>query len=228
MQPAPAAEPPRTLVWSHWGRIGYAEAMERQAAAWQALVDGWGQHRLFTLEHEPVITMGRRAAPTDLLLSEEALRARGIDLAVSDRGGEVTYHGPGQLVLYAVVDTRALRLGPSDLVRALASSVSDYLASLGISAPYDTAHPGLWTAQGKLVAVGMRISRGVSMHGAALNLATSLDAFSLFVPCGMPGAAATSVAALRGEAPPLAEAAEACARRFADALQLTLSPDGPR
>lgn len=228
MQPAPAAEPPRILDWSHWGRIGYAEAMERQAAAWQALVDGTGRHRLFTLEHDPVITMGRRAAPTDLLLPEEALRARGIDLVVSDRGGEVTYHGPGQLVLYAVVDTRALRIGPSDLVRALASSVSAYLASLDISAPYDTAHPGLWTTQGKLVAVGMRISRGVSMHGAALNLSTSLDAFSLFVPCGMPGAAATSIAAIRGEAPPLLEVAHACATRFAAALNLELSSDALR
>lgn len=199
--------------------------MKRQTVAWQALVDGSGQHRLFTLEHDPVITMGRRAAPTDLLLPEEQLRARGIELVVSDRGGEVTYHGPGQLVLYAVVDTRALRIGPSDLVRALAGSVSAYLATLGISAPYDTAHPGLWTEQGKLAAVGMRISRGVSMHGAALNLTTSLDAFSLFVPCGMPGASATSVAALMAQPPSLTEAAAACASRFAAALGLELSPE---
>lgn len=221
-------EPARTLRWAHWGRIGYAEAMARQQAAWQALVDGGGEHRLFTLEHDPVITMGRRAATTDLLVSEETLRQRGVDLVVSDRGGEVTYHGPGQLVLYAVVHTRALGIGPSDLVRGLAGAISDYLASLGISAPYDAAHPGLWTSDGKLVAVGMRISRGVSMHGAALNLTTSLDAFSLFVPCGMPGAAATSVARCLGAAPPLEEAAARCAERFAEGLGLALSPDAPR
>ena len=214
----------RTLLWSHLGRIGYADAMAVQQAAWQALVDGDGEHQLFTLEHNPVITMGRRAAPTDLLVSEEALRERGVDLVVSDRGGEVTYHGPGQLVLYAVVNTRALGIGPSDLVRSLAGAISDYLAELGISAPYDAAHPGLWTPQGKLVAVGMRISRGVSMHGAALNLTTSLDAFSLFVPCGMPGAAATSVAQCTGSAPLLEVAAAACAIRFAASLGLALSP----
>lgn len=185
-----------------WGRIAYGPALERMLSRRDAVIAGDAPEAVFTLEHEPVITLGRRASADDLLLDRSALALRGIEVVDVDRGGEVTYHGPGQLVVYAVVHCGRRRLGPSDLVRMLASAVTDEVGALGVSTTYDTDHPGLWVDGAKLAAVGMRISRGVSTHGLALNVTTALEAFSLFVPCGMPGARATSLAELLGRAPP--------------------------
>lgn len=177
----------------HWGRIAYREALERQNQRWQAVVDGEAPEAIFTLEHEPVITLGRRGSAEHLRLPEAALRERGVDVVRTDRGGELTYHGPGQLVVYPIlaIGQRGIHVG--DLVRGLAGAVTDYLAELGIDAEYDKDAPGLWVDGAKIAAVGMRVSRGVSKHGTALNLTTDLDAFSLIVPCGMPDARTTSV-----------------------------------
>ncbi len=187
--------------------------MKRQLEAWEAVRSG-APDRLFTLEHDPVVTLGRRARESDLLVPREVLESRGIAVEVADRGGEVTYHGPGQLVVYAIVQVERARVGPGDLVRRLAGALEQVLESRGIAARYDKDHPGLWTPRGKLVAVGMRVTGGASLHGAALNLTTPLDVFSLFVPCGMPGAMATSVEAELGVAPDL----EACAGEVASAF----------
>ena len=182
------------LEWVHWGRIRWRDAMQRQDSRWQSVVDGSSAGVIYTLEHDPVITLGRRATSEDIRAGQALLAARGVEVERADRGGEATYHGPGQLVLYAVVDLGVVGIGVSDLVRGLAACVSDYLAELGIRAAYDPKHPGLWVNSAKIAAVGMRISRNVSRHGIALNLSTALDAFDLIVPCGMPGARTTSVA----------------------------------
>lgn len=216
------------LHWEHLGRIGYGDALALQLGRRDAVIAGTAPETLFTLEHDPVITLGRRAQPGDLLVDRDALAARGIEVVEVDRGGEVTYHGPGQLVLYAVVHCQRRGMGPSDLVRRLAAAITDELAQHGISASYDTEHPGLWVEGAKIAAVGMRISRGVSTHGAALNLTTDLDAFSLIVPCGMPGARATSMLAQTGCAPQTDVIAASIARRFADSLlEVPLRPTGP-
>ena len=187
----------------HWGRVAYRDALARQQERWRAVIDGVQPEVVFTLEHDPVVTLGRRGRETDLRVPREVLEARGVDLVETDRGGELTYHGPGQLVVYPILAVGRRRIHASDLVRGLAAAVNEQLAALGIEARYDADAPGLWTDAGKIAAVGMRISRGVSMHGTAVNLSTALDAFVLIVPCDLPEARTTSVAALLGSAPPL-------------------------
>ncbi len=178
----------------HLGRIRYALASERQHARWDDVREERASEAIFTLEHDPVITLGRRGNEADIRLSPEVLSARGIDVVRTDRGGQVTYHGPGQLVIYPVLAVRDRGIHAGDLVRGVAACVQRCLARLDIHAAYDTDAPGLWVNGAKIAAVGMRISRGVSMHGVAINLTTELSAFDIFVPCGMPDARATSVA----------------------------------
>jgi lipoyl(octanoyl) transferase len=197
------------LIHRHLGRIGWQEAFQLQLANWQALVDGGDQHVLLTLEHDPVVTLGRRAV-REHLLHEEELRRRGVLIVDADRGGEVTFHGPGQLVLYLNVGTTRTQLGPGDLVRSLANAIVEDVAQFGVAASYDSAHPGVWVNQRKLAAVGMRITRGASLHGAAINVSNDTSIFDLFVPCGMPGAHAASLHELGA----VQETIESVARRL--------------
>lgn len=221
--PAPSATPrPTTLCWIHWGRLSWERGWQGQRDRWQAVRDGAAPPTLFSVEHDPVITLGRRADDSHLRADRAQLAQQGVTLVQADRGGEATYHGPGQLTLYAIVPLRPLGLGVSDLVRALAGAVAEQLAGDGIRASYDPARPGLWTHGRKICAVGMRIQDGVSLHGAALNVTTDLDAFRLIVPCGMPDAQTTSMAQ-QGAAPqPLDRLAERIAGAFARRLTLTL------
>jgi lipoate-protein ligase B len=195
-----AVDPP--VAHRHLGRIAYADALALQNATWERVVAGEPDEVLLTLEHDPVVTIGRRGDAADLLVPEALLRARGVDVFRADRGGELTYHGPGQLVVYGIVHLQRRRIAVGDWVRGVAGAIADELAGAGIEARYDGDNPGLWASNGaKICAVGMRISKGVARHGAAVNLTTDLDAFTWIVPCGMPSARATSVAELTGEPP---------------------------
>ena len=180
-----------------WGRVGYEAAFQRQKEHWEAVRDGREDDTIFTLEHDPVITLGRRGSNDDLLIPRDALAARGVEVFQSDRGGELTYHGPGQLVVYPIIHIKERGIHVGDLVRGLAAAVATVIREdYGVESEYDGDRPGLWADGAKIAAVGMRISRGVSMHGTALNVTTNLDAFSLFVPCGLPDASTTSLSAL--------------------------------
>ncbi len=208
-----------------WGRIGYREAFERQKLHWAAVKDGTAEDTIFTLEHDPVITMGRRASAEHLHFAPELLAERGVDVVETDRGGELTYHGPGQLVVYPILHIKERKIHVGDLVRGLAGAVSSVIErEFGVVSEYDGERPGLWVDGAKIAAVGMRISRGVSMHGTALNVTTDLDAFSLFVPCGLPQASTTSLSALGHTPPPVATVGRMVAEAFAsDLLGVELS-----
>lgn len=178
---------------------------------------------LVLVEHDPVITIGRRGRQGDVLVSSATLASRGIELVEVDRGGEVTYHGPGQLVVYPIVRVDPRRFGVGDLVRGLAAAIARVLAEMGIDATYDTESPGLWVKGAKICAVGMRVSRGVSTHGAAVNVTTDLTAFELIVPCGQPRARATSVAQLTdGPVPTLRAVGRRVAEHFAERFDYRL------
>lgn len=226
MPSSPKNEPPSrgVLRWQHLERVAYRDALAMQMECWEERRDLQRPDHLFTLEHPPVITLGRRAKDEDVLLSSDALEQRGIDLVRIDRGGEATWHGPGQLVLYPIIHVGAHEIGVSDLVRGLAACVREFLADLGIESAWSNEHPGIWVGDKKIAAVGMRIQTGVSRHGAALNLSSALDAYSVIVPCGMPGSQVTSVLHELGHAPSIATAAEAIAQRFAARFGFTLEP----
>jgi lipoyl(octanoyl) transferase len=188
-----------TLRWAWLGRVPYADAVARMESLRARILDGDASaETLLLVEHPPTITLGRRARVEHLLASEAALAARGVTVAQSSRGGDVTYHGPGQLVAYPV-----LRLGDGVVahVERLAAAAAAVAARHGVRARFDRARPGLFTDGGaKLAAIGVHVHRRVAIHGLALNVTTALDAFDLIVPCGLRDMRVTSLA-VEAEAP---------------------------
>jgi lipoyl synthase len=191
------------------GRVAYRDASALQRGLHRAGRGDW----LLLLEHPPVFTMGLRTRPEHVLIDPAEL---GAELVVADRGGDVTYHGPGQLVGYAV---RSVPAGPGStpaFVRGLEQVVIDAVGDLGVrGATRQPGRPGVWVGDDKLCAVGVRLSRGRSMHGFALNVDPDLAMFERIVPCGLADAGVTSLAAL-GVRATMAEVVDALARRAAD------------
>lgn len=213
-----------TLRWTWLGRVPYLTAVAQMEALRRQILAGQETEALLLLEHPPVITLGRRARPEHLLVSREVLSARGIAIAESTRGGEVTYHGPGQLVAYPVV---RLDRGVVAHVEALAQAAVEVAADFGLKAAFDRACPGVWAEGAKLASVGVHVHRRVAIHGLALNVTTALDAFSLIVPCGQPAGRLTSIAAATGAQPEMASLAAPFAAAFARASgrALAAAPD---
>ena len=180
--------------WVWLGRQPFARTAALQERLRQEIVEGVGPETLLLCEHDPVITLGRRARPEHLLLRPDELTARGIEVCPATRGGEVTYHGPGQLVAYPIV---RLRRGVLAHVEGMARAVIALLEPLGIDGQWRRTLPGVWVGESKICAFGVQVRHGVAVHGLALNVSTDLQAFSTIVPCGLPAARVTSVAQLR-------------------------------
>lgn len=214
-----------TLRWSWLGRVAYADAVARMEALRARILDGdAAAETLLVCEHDPVVTLGRRARAEHLLVSPEGLAARGIAVHASSRGGDVTYHGPGQLVAYPVL---RLDAGVVAHVARLAAAAVEVAAGFGVAAAFDRARPGVFTAAGaKLAAVGVHVHRRVAIHGLALNVTTALDAFDVIVPCGLRDVPVTSIAAESGARPTVAALAPVFAAAFARAAGRALAADG--
>lgn len=172
---------PRLLSWSYLGRVEYATGLKLMLARRQALLLGESGDTLLLLEHPPVITLGRSAASTNVLAPPAELRRRGVDLVRTERGGDVTYHGPGQLVGYPI---RLIGRGVVSHVQGMASAIISLLKEHGLESWWRHDHPGVWTEGGKIAAVGVDARGGVTTHGFALNVSVDLDHFGLIVPCG--------------------------------------------
>jgi lipoyl(octanoyl) transferase len=189
-------------VWRWLGRVSFADTATLQESLRADILAGRGPETLLLLEHEPVITLGRSADVANILLPAPLLASRGIRVHRATRGGDVTYHGPGQLVGYPVVKLRA---GVRAHVEGMAAALAEVLSGIGIAARYRPDAPGLWVDRdgraAKICAFGINVHRRVTTHGFALNLSPDLDAFELIVPCGLAGSPVTSVAALLGAAP---------------------------
>ena len=209
------------------GRIDYRSAWKRQHALVAARAAGEIPDQLLLLEHDPVLTLGRQSDPSYVRASADELERRRIELIRVERGGEVTYHGPGQLVAYPIfrLADRELLLRP--FVRALEAAMSGTARRYGVAAGRREGYPGCWCeAEGlrprKLGALGLRIERGVTYHGIALNVTTRLEDFELIDPCGMPGAEVTSIAREAGwpleAAEPSTSSVEEAGRYFAEEL----------
>lgn len=194
------------LCWSWLGRIPYAEALERQRHWRSAVISGERPEVLWLLEHDPVITTGRRGVPD--LPPAETLASKGIALHHTERGGLATYHGPGQLTVYAIVDCLSRGMGPKGAIHAMEQGVIDWLDSVGVDGTRRPGFPGVWVGTDKICAVGMHFRLGVSMHGIAINLTTDLAAFELITPCGITDGGITSLAQLGGTAPQPEDAAK--------------------
>jgi lipoyl(octanoyl) transferase len=212
----------RPLRAAWLGRIPYAPAFDLQRALADRRAAGEIDDTLLLLEHDAVYTLGRRATEGEVLLDAEALAARGIAVERTDRGGRVTYHGPGQLVGYPIV-----HLGMNaDLVgyvrtleRALIATVAEY----GIEAGTIEGLTGVWVADAKIAAIGVHVSRGVTTHGFALNVTADLDAFNGIIPCGIVDRGVTSIEALTGLHPGVEEVAARGATHLAELLDADVS-----
>jgi lipoyl(octanoyl) transferase len=205
------------------GSTPYRAAWDLQADLVKALRDGGGENTLLLLEHPHVFTMGRAAAAEHVLWDEAERAARQVELIWSDRGGEATYHGPGQLVGYPVLDLAPLGLTIGGYLERLETSLIGYLAELGIdSEPGGRGLTGVWSGGEKLAAIGIKLNRSVVSHGFALNLNTDLTYFDGIVPCGHIDLRPTSVAMLTGQRVETERAAKAYADHFARVFDLAL------
>ncbi len=215
------------------GRIGYRAAWQRQHELVAARAAGAVPDTLLLLEHDAVLTLGRHAEPSNVLASDEELAGRGIETIRVERGGEVTYHGPGQLVGYPIVRLADAGLLLRPFVRALELAMTDTAQRYGVPAARREGYPGCWVdpagRQGlprKLGALGLRVERGVTYHGIALNVTTRLADFELIDPCGLTGIEVTSIARELGwtgpSAEPSTQSVSDAAERFGAALSRRL------
>ncbi len=223
-------------VWL--GRRKYQPVHALQTTLMEARQQGTIGDTVLLLEHDPVITLGRGARREHLLVDEAHLCARGVDLCQTARGGDVTYHGPGQLVGYPILDLAPDRCDVRRYVQDLIDTMASVAATVGVDGGVMAEYPGIWvdldspgrwpgeplaSRPAKLGAVGVRISRWVTMHGFALNATTSMDAFSLIVPCGIREHGVTSLQELKGNAPGPADLAPVAAQALCDALDADLA-----
>src|SRR5215472_17027845 len=181
------------------GRVEYSTALELQQTVVHLVKQGRIGHTLLLLEHPPVITLGRNAGIENIVVSRDSLSAQGIELHQTDRGGDVTFHGPGQLVGYPILDLRAFtpRVGAVDFIRKIEEALIRTCGDLGVVTGRVSGLTGVWTEgtpQAKIAAIGVHISRAVTSHGYALNVTTNLDYFKLIVPCGIADKPVTSLA----------------------------------
>ena len=199
----------RSLRVVRLGLVSYGEGLERQEALVRAHHEGHGTDTLLLLEHEPVITLGRDGKRDNVLHSEEDLRSRGVALVETDRGGDATFHGPGQLVAYPILE------------RTMIDTLSEY----GLEAAPLSGFPGVWLSEPdrKIGALGARVRRWITNHGLALNVNTDLDYFSLIVPCGIRDRGVTSIARELGGAVDLDAVGNQVAEHLARVFGRTLT-----
>lgn len=197
------------------GRIPYPEALDLQRSLHARRAAGALPDLLLVLEHEPVYTKGKRTEPGDLPMGESWYRARGFEVCETDRGGRVTYHGPGQLVAYPIMAVERVADFVHDMERAIVSALADE----GVDAePRDTPFTGVWAGDRKVGSIGVRVRDGVSMHGLAVNVDNDLEPFEWIVPCGIEHVRVTSLAAETGRGPALPCFRKRLAYRFAEAF----------
>jgi lipoyl(octanoyl) transferase len=207
----------RRLVRRDLGTVAYDEALALQGELVVQRRAGTIEDQLLLLEHPHVITLGTSSLAEHVLLDEPARRARGIEIFETGRGGDVTYHGPGQLVGYPILDLKPDRCDLHRYVRDIEEALIRALADFGVAGARISGLTGVWVGEQKVAAIGVRVSSGwITSHGFAFNVATDLGYFDAIVPCGIHDHGVTSLVRLLGDAPPMTAVADAVAARFAE------------
>jgi lipoate-protein ligase B len=205
-------------------RTDYVKALELQHACVSARKQGrLDRDLVILLEHPPVFTLGRRGGLGNLLIPKDHLEQKGIDIMPIERGGDITYHGPGQLVGYLIIDLKAARMGIIDLVGALESAMADTARCWGLQVRGNERYRGAWVGNRKLGSIGLTIRRGITFHGMALNVNTDLTPFSWINPCGIEGCAMTSLAKETGRSISMEDVRRQLVRQVEKQLDMSLS-----
>ncbi len=193
------------ILHHHLGLIKYAPCLALQDKYHHMIKNSLSGEDgvILTLEHHPVISLGKNASIENLFVNKEFLVERGIDLVETDRGGEITAHMPGQLVMYPILPLQKMRVSPRQYVEILLSTVIDVLKPYGILAQKDPDFPGVWVDSSKICAIGIRIKERISLHGIALNIFNDFSLFDMMLPCGIKGRSVTSMQSFVSSPPSL-------------------------
>lgn len=206
------------IHWEYRGVVGYPDGLVLQNERRERLRregPGGGGY-LLLLEHDPVITDGRFGRGGNIMLPPEELEKRGVGTYKTERGGDVTFHGPGQLVAYPIMDLRAFSLGAKAYVRALEETIIRLLADYDIRGVTMEKFPGVWACGGKIASIGVSVRGGITMHGCAFNVNTDLSYFSMIIPCGLEGVMITSLKDILGEEIDFGAVTRAFVRHFGE------------
>lgn len=215
----------RTAMLLDLGRRPYREVWDLQHSLHEAVRNGGCDETWIFVEHDPVVTLGRNAKQNNVLLSEEMLRARGVDLVSIERGGDVTYHGPGQLVAYPIRRLERFR-EVVPLVRTLEGAVIDAVGKFGVTAERWSEHAGVWVGSNQICAIGLAVQKMTSLHGIALNVSTELSYDTLINPCGLTDRGITSLSRETGRAVSVADAKPVLRAALSEAFGITFE-DAP-
>lgn len=178
---------------AYFGLISYEQAWDLQRRIHRDVANANRPDTLVLLEHPHVYTLGRRGKDSDILIDETLLANLGAKVHHIDRGGEVTYHGPGQLVGYPIINLRRLEIGPMKYVRGLETMLETTISEFGINSMSEAKPTGVWVKNAKIASIGIKISHGVTTHGFAINVNTDLAYFNHIIACGLPGSSTTSI-----------------------------------
>ncbi len=183
------------ISWEYLGTVSYSDGLALQNERRERMRSGGSGTGgyLLLLQHHPVITDGRFGRGGNIILTPEAMEKRGVELYKTERGGDVTFHGPGQLVAYPIIDLRAFGLGAKAYVGALEDTVVRVIGDFGLQGVRMEKLRGVWAYGGKIASVGVSVRGGITMHGCALNVNTDLSYFSMIIPCGIEGVMITSM-----------------------------------
>jgi len=184
-----------SVIYEYLNQIRYKEALLIQEGALANIKESTSRMPgyLYLLEHDPVITNGRFGKGDNYVLPISQIEEMGVEVINTERGGDLTYHGPGQLVSYPIIDLRSFNLGVKSYINSLEQVLINLLSDFGIEASRRESYPGVWTGNQKIASIGVAVKNGITMHGSALNVSTNLDAFSMIVPCGINNVVVTSM-----------------------------------
>ncbi len=205
------------------GRISYEDAYRLQRRLLEERLEGRIADTLLLLEHPPTITVGKSGKPENILAPRAELARRGVSLVFIDRGGDVTYHGPGQLVGYPIFDLRGWGKDIHRYIGNLEEVIIRTLKDFNVESVRDKSHPGVWVDNREIAAIGLRLKRWITMHGFALNVNTDLTHFDLINPCGFSDRTATSLSRLLGREVKLEAVANRLLSRFEEIFEMDIS-----